>query len=64
MHTRISTGEAARRLGISQSYVLQLIYLSKITADRTPLVYLIDEAEIERFKRERDATEEPSNKGA
>jgi excisionase family DNA binding protein len=49
----ISTSEASRRLGVSQTYVIQLCNENKLKHYKTVLGNLIDKDDVERLRQER-----------
>ena len=51
----MTSGEAARYIGVSGAYINALIHKGRLKAERTPLGFLIDPESVEAFKRERDA---------
>jgi excisionase family DNA binding protein len=58
MSIGISTGNAARRLGVSQQYVTRLCSEGRLKATQTDLGYLVDEKDLARFAKERAARQE------
>jgi excisionase family DNA binding protein len=49
----ITSGEASRRLGVSQTYVNMLFNAGKLTGIRTTYCRLIDPDSVDRMKEER-----------
>lgn len=50
----IPTGEAARRLGVSATWVRHLVGCGQLTAIRTPLGLLINEESVAALQKKRD----------
>lgn len=55
MKIGISTGNAARQIGVSQQYIGRLIATGRLKATLTDLGYLVDPDDLDRFQREREA---------
>lgn len=55
MGDKLSSGQAARRLGISHTHIAELARAGKVAFTPTPLGRLFDPAEIERLAEERAA---------
>jgi excisionase family DNA binding protein len=51
----LTTGQAARELGLSAIWVRRLITTGQLTATRTPLGFLVDRAAVEALRLKRQA---------
>ena len=61
----LTTGEAARRAGLSGEYLRQLAKAGKLSASRTTSgQYLFEESVIMRFIQEREAAQESTANAA
>lgn len=54
MGKKISVGQAARILGVSSVWVRSLIRRGKLTAEKTPLGFLLFATEVERLAQDRE----------
>ena len=52
----VGAGEAARRLGISRTYLVRLVESGKLEAALTPIGRLFDLAEVERLAAARSGS--------
>jgi excisionase family DNA binding protein len=60
---RMTTGETARYIGISQTYVNTLIKSGKLTGERTTLGFYVDVDSADAFMREREARKRAKQRG-